>query len=147
MGTFSMTVAAPPRAVFDYLAEPRNRAEWQSSLRAVEMLTDGPTRVGTRWVDRTAVGAGPRMWITEMRAPREDQPGAWAEVGHWRGLSAELTLVFAPEDGATLLSGTVRISSTGPWLPLRLALGTVARPAVVADLRRAARILEARPSA
>jgi uncharacterized protein YndB with AHSA1/START domain len=146
MSTFSLVVAAPPPAVFDYLAEPRNRPEWQSSLRAVELLTDGPTGVGTRWLDRTAVGARPALEIVEMRRPTDAAAGVWAEVGEWHGLRAELSLRFEPLTGSptTLVSGKVSLDGSPAWLPVRVVLTGLAPGAVKADLRRAARLLEAR---
>ena len=138
MPGLSVTVGAPPGAVFDYLSDPSRRPEWQSSLRSVELLDDGPPRLHTRWIDRTAVGARPRMQIVEMRRPGTE-PGVWREVGRWRGLRAELTLTFAAGGTGTVVAGTFRIDG---WLPVRLVLQALARPAIASDLRRAARILE-----
>ncbi len=36
-----------PEIAFDYLVDPANRPAWQSSLRSVELLSEGPPRVGT----------------------------------------------------------------------------------------------------
>ena len=38
--TFS--VSRPPEVVFDYLANPSNVPDWQTSKTSVEQLTDGP---------------------------------------------------------------------------------------------------------
>ena len=82
----------PVEEAFAYLADPRNRPEWQSSLRSVEMLDDGEPRVGMRWRDHTVVGLVPQMEITTL------EPGElWVEKGHWRGvIQAILTLGFEP---------------------------------------------------
>jgi len=142
-----LRVAAPPPAVFDYLAEPRHRPQWQPSLRAVEVLTDGPTGVGTRWRDRTMVGAAPYLEITAMEPPAEGRPGSWAEIGRWRGLEAGLTLSFRPVTGdpaATDVSVGFSVTGGGPWRVPARVLRLLARPAVRSDLRRAGRMLEAR---
>lgn len=146
MARFVMSVAAPPRAVFDYLADPRHRPEWQSSLRSVDLADAGGPRVGMRWVDRTAVGAGPRMRYTEMSQPGADgEPGAWSEVGTWRGLRARLRLTFAPDDAAgTSLGVEVSVDGAWPWLPAVLVLRALAPAAVRSDLRRAGRIVQRR---
>ena len=39
---------APPEEVFDYLTNPSNLREWQTSKTRVEVLTDGPPRQGYR---------------------------------------------------------------------------------------------------
>ena len=51
----------PVPVAFAYLADPRNRPEWQSSLRRVELLDEGEPRVGMRWRDHTAVRMVPEM--------------------------------------------------------------------------------------
>ncbi len=149
MSCSTLRIAAPPRATFDYLAEPRNRAQWQSSLRAVQMLTDGPTRVGTRWLDRTIVGAAPCLEITAMTPPSATTStvavGVWSEVGHWRGLTASLTLAFVPveaDPGVTDVGVRLDLAGSGAWLVPATVLRALAPRAVRADLRRAARIIE-----
>src|SRR5436190_12315403 len=46
-------VERPPEAVFDYLTDPSTLAEWQTSKTSVEVLTEGPPRLGTRVRERT----------------------------------------------------------------------------------------------
>jgi hypothetical protein len=147
---FSVRVAAPLADVYEYLAEPSNRPEWQSSLRSVDLLTDGPLRVGTAWIDRTAAGVNPRMEIIGLVPPGEDgdEPVTWSEEGEWRAIRAMLTLTFEPAEddpGATCVWVVADIL-TGPlWLlPVRSVLRILAPAAVRSDLRRAARIIESR---
>lgn len=46
-------VARAPEIVFDYLTNPANLPEWQTSKTSVEQLTDGPPGLGTRVRERT----------------------------------------------------------------------------------------------
>jgi len=46
-------VAKPPEKVFDYLTDPSNLRAWQTSKTRVEVLTDGPPRLGFRVRERT----------------------------------------------------------------------------------------------
>lgn len=154
MSATTLRIAAAPRACFDYLADPRNRPQWQSSLRSVEVLTDGPPGIGTRWIDRTSVGAAPRLEITEMAPPAvtasASSAGVWTEVGRWRGLTASLTLTFAPVEAdptATDVGVAVGIAGTGPWSLPAVILRRLSPPAIRADLRRAAALIEARDRA
>jgi hypothetical protein len=120
-----VVVAFPvPREVaFDYLADPRNRPEWQSSLARVEDV-DGEPRVGQTWVDVTRPRLRPRMETTEL-----DRPRRWTERGTWRGITATLTLDFDETPTGCDVTATFQIAR-----PLRrLALW-----AVRGDLRRAA---------
>jgi hypothetical protein len=144
---FDVRFHAAPDVVFAYLADPRNRPEWQSSLRAVEVLDDGEPRTGLRWVDRTVLGIGPVMEIVGMQPPGE-QPGTWAESGTWHGVRASLSLTFLPVPGAadaTVVRTLVDFPAGAPWLlPVRAVLRVLAPPAVRSDLRRAARIVGSR---
>ncbi|WP_435769603.1 SRPBCC family protein [Nocardioides sp. SYSU DS0651] len=148
MSRHLLRIAAPPQVAFDYLAEPRNRPQWQSSLRAVQMLTTGPTRLGTRWVDRTTIGARPTLEITAMSPPsaKPSVPGVWSEVGRWRGLTASLTLTVHPvaaDPAATDVGVDLSLAGRGAWRAPAGVLRLLAPTAVRADLHRAARRIEA----
>jgi uncharacterized membrane protein len=129
-----------PEIVFDYLVDPVNRPAWQSSLKAVELLSEGPPRVGTTWIDQTVPGLRPRMETTV-----QDRPLRWVEVGRWHGLEAELTLTFSPRvDGGTDVVADMGFRGPGVWRPVAIVLGRISPAPVAADLRRAARILTER---
>jgi uncharacterized protein YndB with AHSA1/START domain len=70
--TFS--VSRPPEVVFDYLTNPSNLADWQTSKTSVEQLTDGPPRLGTRVRERTKPPGGKEfeqiVEFTEFDRPR-----------------------------------------------------------------------------
>jgi hypothetical protein len=139
----SVFVPAERSRVYDYLADPRNRPEWQASLRRVEVLDGGPPRVGTRWVDHV-YGAPPfHLCITHM------EPGAvWAEVGSSGPFTAYGTLLFedAERDGAagTVVHTVARVRGRGAARVLAPFAMVVAGALVRNDMRRAARILAAR---
>jgi carbon monoxide dehydrogenase subunit G len=70
--TFS--VSRPPEVVFDYLANPSNVPDWQTSKTSVEQLTDGPPGLGTRVRERTKPPFGTEfeqlVEFTEFDRPR-----------------------------------------------------------------------------
>jgi uncharacterized protein YndB with AHSA1/START domain len=136
-GSGAVPFGVPPEVAFDYLADPRNRPAWQSSLSRVEAVTGEP-RIGQRWVDVTRPGLRPSMETTEL-----DRPHRWAEIGRWRGLRAALALTFVAAEPGCEVVFEFTVEGDGLLLPLGVALNTVAVPAVRADLRRAARILGA----
>lgn len=133
----SMIVHAPVQEVFGFLADPRNRPQWQSSLKAIEPADPDDPRVGTRWIDVTWVGLRPLMEITRMEPYR-----LWQERGRWHGVEAVLTLRFTgvPE-GARVVAETT-VSGRGLARLAALAASRLAPLAVGADLRRAAALLE-----
>lgn len=130
-------VAAPPEVVFAWFADPENRPAWQSSLRSVELLTDGPPALGTRWRDRTVVGMTPEM-VTSVFDP----PHQWGETGTWRGITARLTVELTPAEPGTNVSARFSLRGLGGWAPVAAVAQRLAVPAVRSDLRRAARLLE-----
>lgn len=126
----------PAEVAFDYLADPVNRPEWQSSLRRVEAVT-GPVAVGQRWIDVTVPGLKPAMETTELERPRR-----WTERGTWRFISATLTLTFTPVGGGSCDVGvSFTLSGKGLAAPIGALLTLVSPPAVRADLVRASKLL------
>ena len=79
----SATVELPvtAEAAFRYLCDPRNRPEWQSSLRSVEVPPDEEPHLGQAWRETTSVGVRPHMETTELVPFR-----VWTERGTWRGV-------------------------------------------------------------
>lgn len=127
--------AAPVDVVFGYLSDPGRRPEWQSSLRRIERLR-GDGDVGTSWRDVTAVGARPRMEVTEHH-----RDTSWAEIGRWGGIEAGLRLGFATVPGGTEVTATVEVTTSPLLRPMGWVLRRLAPYAIRSDLRRAARTL------
>ena len=96
----------------------------------------GEPGIGQTWTDVTVPGMRPRMRTTE-----QERPARWSEAGEWLFVEAELRLVFTPTDTGCDVDYRFRVDALGPVGMLATALSV---PAVGADLRRAARILEER---
>lgn len=126
-----MAFPVPADRAFAYLADPRNRPQWQSSLRSVADV--GP--LGAAWTDVTVVpGVRPRM-----RTTIAEPPYRWVEEGELGRFRARLELRFtAAGEQACTVSADFAVRGLG----LGRLLTAGARPAVAADLRRAARILK-----
>jgi hypothetical protein len=60
--------------VFDYVTNPKNLSSWQTSNQSVEQLTDGPSRLGFRFRERTKPPLGKEYEqvteFTEFDRPR-----------------------------------------------------------------------------
>lgn len=122
--------------MFRYLVDPRNRPEWQSSLLSVTLIDSGDPRVGMRWRDNTMAALRPTMEITELVPFKR-----WAEVGHWRGVTATLMLRFTAVGAGCRVGATGTLSGRGAWaLPVRAA-GRLAGPAIQHDLGRVDELL------
>ena len=69
----SIDINRPAGSVFAYLDQLDRHGEWQGSIVSATVETDGPTRVGTRVVERRNVPGGARdvpYEITEYEPPR-----------------------------------------------------------------------------
>ena len=72
--TNSVEIARAPQDVFAYLDDLSRHGEWQKQIVSVRVETEGPTRVGSRAVQRRRVPGGPRdltYEITEHDPPRK----------------------------------------------------------------------------
>lgn len=70
----TFVVEATPETVFDYITDPGNLRDWQTSKTSVEQLTDGPPGLGTRVRERTKPPAVKEfeqvVEFTEFERPR-----------------------------------------------------------------------------
>lgn len=93
------------------------------------------TAAGVSWTDITVVpGVRPAL-----RTVQSDEPLQWVEEGRFGPASARLALRFTPGPEGTQVSADFTVTALGAGRFIALA----SRRTVVADLRRAARILAA----
>ena len=125
---------------FDYLGDPRNRPEWQSSLLSVTLADrDDEPHLGMTWRETTMVGVRPRLEITRFK-----RPSVWAEVGRWQGVEATLVLAFEERTAGCRVVAEGEITGRNVDAAPAALAGRLAGLAVGADLRKAARILDRR---
>lgn len=132
----SVDFPVPADVAFDYLVDPANRSQWQSSLRRVEAVEPTEPGVGQTWIDVTSPGMRPAMETTVY-----ERATTWTERGTWRGISAELTLRFVPRAGGCTVTAEARVHGRGLLRPVGPVITAAARFAVPGDLTRAAKIL------
>ena len=139
-----MFVGAPRPVVFAYFADPRNRPEWQASLRSIELLDplapEEEPYVGLRWVDKVKVGPPFELQISRL------EPGElWSEVGSAGPFTAYGTLLFEDETRddvtGTRVHCIARVHGRGAARPLGPAATALGVALVRVDLGRAARVL------
>ena len=73
MITNTVEINRRPEDVFAYLDQVDRHGEWQENIISTQVETEGPTRVGTRVVNRRRVPGGPRdvpYEVTEHDPPR-----------------------------------------------------------------------------
>jgi uncharacterized protein YndB with AHSA1/START domain len=109
----TFVVSAAPEVVFDYLTNPSNLRDWQTSKTSVEQLTDGPPALGTRVRERTKPPGGKEfeqiVEFTEFERPRRFHAhiveGPYPIVGTW---------TFEPEGAGTKVTFIAEGELRGP---------------------------------
>jgi uncharacterized protein YndB with AHSA1/START domain len=137
--SLSVDLPHPPASIFGFLADPRNRPLWQSSLRSVRDVDPGEPRVGMRWRDVTKVGPRPTMEIVELTPSR-----VLAETGRWRGVHGVLTMTFAETASGTRVTVEGRLVGRGPYAAAAAVSRRLAPRAIRQDVLRASEVLRER---
>ena len=141
MSTFTVTIDLPhpPADLFRFLAEPRNRPLWQSSLRTVTDVDEGEPHAGQHWRDVTKAGIKPQMQLTELVSYR-----VIAETGTWRGVDGLLTLRFLKTAQGTRITAEGRLIGHGAFALAAAVSGRWAPETIRKDLLRASAVLSDR---
>jgi uncharacterized protein YndB with AHSA1/START domain len=111
--TETFVVGAPPEVVFDYVTEPSQLSDWQTSKTLVEKLTDGPPSLGTRVRERTKPPGAKEfeqiVEFTEFDRPRRFHvhvvEGPYPIDGTW---------TFEPDGDGTVVSFAAEGELRGP---------------------------------
>jgi uncharacterized protein YndB with AHSA1/START domain len=135
---FTVTLDLPhdPGLLFRFLAEPRNRPRWQSSLRTVVEVDPGDPHPGMHWRDVTKAGIRPHMQLTELVPYR-----VITEIGTWRGVDGVLTLRFLKTAQGTRLTAEGRLIGHGVFKVAAAVSGRFAPETIRKDLLRASEVL------
>jgi carbon monoxide dehydrogenase subunit G len=147
--TLTRDVTATPDDVWRVLTDVRGSADALSGVSAIEMLTDGPYRVGTRWRETRSIMGGAEteeMEVVEVDAPRHTviRSEARGAVYHTvftlepAGDGSRLTMEFG---GTAPEAGLVRRFLTA--VPTRIGL-MMMRKMMTRDLRDIASAAEGR---
>ena len=132
----TVDLPVPVEVAYDYLSDPRNRTQWQSSLRSVTVPAGEEPHLGQRWQETISVGMKPRLEIVEM-----DRPHVWTERGWWRGVDVTLSLRFARTPRGCRVEASGDVGGRGLWTVPAAVAGRLAGMAVAADVRKAGEIL------
>lgn len=104
--TATIHVAAPLARVFEVFTDLPHAAERIPAITKIEMLTDGPFRVGTRWRETRVImkkEATEEMWVTGCHPPRSYTVEAESHGTHYDTL-----FEFAPDGDGTRVTWTFK---------------------------------------
>lgn len=102
-------VGHPAVRVFAVISDPRNRPRWQENTSGVEVLTPGPTAVGTRWQEHSK-GVG----TVHAEVMALEPNVLWEEAGSADAGEVRVTIRLGPGgEGATRIGIDVEIHLHG----------------------------------
>lgn len=132
----SARIPAPPEAVFAYLADLDNVADWQGGVTSARRTSDGPMGIGsTAIVIRELMGQRLEAPLTVNAYEPPRRIGIGSEVS---GVKAQATLDLSPaEDGrATDLAFAMEIRGSGLTAFMEPMIASAARGDIGASLER-----------
>ncbi|TWT85223.1 Polyketide cyclase / dehydrase and lipid transport [Posidoniimonas polymericola] len=99
---FNQQIAAPVDTVFAIATDLPRAAEHIAGIDRVELLTDGPVGLGTRWREtRTMFG---RESTEELAITQFEPPRGYTVSSNSCGAQFDCRFDFSPTDGGTLMS-------------------------------------------
>lgn len=136
-------IAAPQARVFEIAADLPGAPDRIAGIESVELLTDGPFRVGTRWREsRRMMG---KLATAEMEISACDPPRSYTAEAESCGCHYVSTLTFEPEGESTIATfsfeGRPTTLLARMMTPLQGLMAGSLRKMIagdLADLRRAA---------
>lgn len=113
MAGFEQTewIARPPAAVFQFITDTRNAPRVIPSVQRLEAMTDGPTRVGTRYRETRLVNGKEAQ--AELEVTGFEPPGRYAVRNVTDGIQTVYTYRFQPERDGTRVTLECVVSAGG----------------------------------
>ncbi len=103
--TVSKHIAAPQDAVFAIITDLEGAEARITGIKKVELLTDGPLGVGTRWRETRTMFK--RDATEEMEIAAFDPPNSYTTTAESCGCTYRTEMRCAPVEGGTELSMTM----------------------------------------
>lgn len=125
--------------VFAVMSDPASRPLWQENTSDVEVLTPGPTALGTRWRE-TSRGIG----TVHAEVVGFEENALWEEAGTAAGGAGHVSVRFRPEgETATRLVVGVEVHLKGARRLMEPALAPLVSRQMLSDLTRLEALLSA----
>ena len=105
--TLTQHINAPAASVWAVISDIPGSAATLSGIDSIEMLTDGPYEVGTRWKEtRKMMGRSEtvEMWVAQCEAPSQSRGGSTTVKALQGGADYTSRFALAERDGGTDLT-------------------------------------------
>ena len=96
---FAERIDRPREEVFAFFVDFDRASEWAPEITRVEMLTDGPLRVGACYREMRWTSKGESR--IDMEVTAFDPPGRYSAAFDAGGYQATFNYMFTPDDGGT----------------------------------------------
>lgn len=139
----SIEIRRSVEAVFAFVADSRNEAKWEETVKEVRVTPDGPPAVGTQ-VTKVGSFLGVKLEVTnEITALEPNRSLSIKGISGPRGASMEATMRFEAVGEGTRLNFTTQIETGGLFKMAGPLLASQTKKQLETDLQRLKGLLEA----
>jgi uncharacterized protein YndB with AHSA1/START domain len=132
-------IAHPVDRVFAVVSDPPSRPRWQENTSGVEVLTPGPTGLGTRWREQNKGIGTVAAEVVGFEADR-----LWEESGTADGGAGRITVRMEPDgEASTRVQVVVELHLKGLRRVMEGALEPIVARQLPKDLERLEALLDA----
>lgn len=107
--TNSVSINRSPEEVFDALSDPRAELSWNPKVQKMELITDGPLGVGTKFGAKWKLSRDLILEIT-----RFDRPQGWSQR-NGGPVTVNLDITLSPDGSSTLLQSRFEARPNGAF--------------------------------
>lgn len=113
MSNFEMSewIDRPVKEVFDFISFPPNAAKFIDNIQAGHKLSDGPTRVGTRFSETRVVNG--KEATTELEVSEYEPPNTFGILNETMGITVKYIYSFTPESKGTRVNWACELEAGG----------------------------------
>jgi uncharacterized membrane protein len=146
--TVATDIAAPLERVFDVFTDLEHSPGRVSNIQKIEMLTVGPFKLGSRWIETREVFGGSDS--AEMEVTAFERNRTYTITHHKAGARIDALFTFEPGENGTRVR--VDFAVAGPGLPpgslapVRWAMAGKVHDVIGHDLAELKDVLEERPT-
>jgi len=102
----SIVIDRPVDEVFDFVADERNEPQYNAQMGRVELITDGPIGLGTRFHAEMTGGGRPVEMVIEFTG--YDRPRRLSSSTHMSSMDLHGALTFEPVPSGRTLAALSR---------------------------------------
>jgi uncharacterized protein YndB with AHSA1/START domain len=137
---YTLTVQRPIEQVFAFVTNGENNPKWELEMVETRQLTDGPTRVGTKWLSVHKYG---RRKVRAIRETIQFEPNRkWVTQSAIGPIPTTFTIIFEPANGGTKLQFILNVQTRGLIKLIDPLIENIFRKQAPINFRRLKELLE-----